>query len=57
MAKAPWLTIVGLGEDGPEGLPPASQEALARAEIVFGAARHIKLLPDLSAETVVWPVP
>jgi precorrin-6Y C5,15-methyltransferase (decarboxylating) len=57
MAENPWLTIVGLGEDGPDGLPPASRAALDAAEVVMGAARHLALLPDLTAETVVWPVP
>ena len=57
MAEAPWLTIVGLGEDGPDGLPPASRDALARAEVVMGAARHLSLLRDLGAERVEWPVP
>ncbi|MGR3713694.1 MAG: precorrin-6y C5,15-methyltransferase (decarboxylating) subunit CbiE [Shimia sp.] len=52
-----WLTIVGLGEDGPDGLPPASRKALEEAEVVMGAARHLALLPDLKAETVTWPVP
>ena len=54
---APWLVIVGLGEVGPDGLSPASREALAGAEVVMGAARHLALLPDLAARTVVWPVP
>jgi precorrin-6Y C5,15-methyltransferase (decarboxylating) len=57
MAENPWLTIVGLGEDGPDGLPPASRAALDAAEVVMGAARHLALLPDLTAETVIWPVP
>ncbi|MDO6485771.1 precorrin-6y C5,15-methyltransferase (decarboxylating) subunit CbiE [Shimia thalassica] len=57
MSETPWLTIVGLGEDGPDGLSPASRQALAEAEIVMGAERHLSLLPDLTAETVVWPVP
>jgi precorrin-6Y C5,15-methyltransferase (decarboxylating) len=58
MSEAPpWLTILGLGEDGPEGLPPASHAALAAAEVVTGAARHLALLPDLAAETIEWPVP
>ncbi|MEL6643572.1 MAG: precorrin-6y C5,15-methyltransferase (decarboxylating) subunit CbiE [Pseudomonadota bacterium] len=57
MAEDPWLTIVGLGEDGPQGLSPASQSAIDQAEVVFGAARHIALLGDVSAETQVWPVP
>ncbi len=53
----PWLVIVGLGEDGLDGLPPASQDALAAADVVMGAARHLALLPGLTAERVEWPVP
>ncbi|MDD9728399.1 bifunctional cobalt-precorrin-7 (C(5))-methyltransferase/cobalt-precorrin-6B (C(15))-methyltransferase [Mameliella sp. AT18] len=54
---APWLVIIGLGEDGPEGLSPASRAALERAEIVMGPPRHLALLPDMGAERVEWPVP
>lgn len=50
----PWLSIIGLGEDGPAGLPPASREALAGAEIVFGAPRHLALA---GVEGRAWPVP
>ena len=57
IGKTPWLTIVGLGEDGPDGLSRASREAIARAEIVIGAARHLSLLPNLEAEAITWPVP
>ena len=57
MAEGPWLTIIGLGEDGPAGLPPASVKALAAAEIIIGAVRHIDLLGPVDAETRVWPVP
>ena len=57
MSDAPWLTIIGLGEDGPEGLSPASRAALERAQIVMGPPRHLGLLPDLAAERVDWPVP
>lgn len=52
-----WLTIVGLGEDGPAGLSAASLDALAQAEIVTGPARHLALLPDLKADRLTWPVP
>lgn len=48
---------MGLGEDGPDGLPPASRKALERAEIVMGAARHLSLLPEVAAKAVEWPVP
>jgi len=53
----PWLTIVGLGEDGPDGLPPASRAALEEAEVVIGPPRHLALLPDLAAERIEWPQP
>ncbi|MCE8456591.1 cobalamin biosynthesis bifunctional protein CbiET, partial [Rhodovulum sulfidophilum] len=43
MSETPWLTIVGVGEDGPDGLPPASRRALEAAEIVMGPARHLAL--------------
>ncbi|MBN7787015.1 precorrin-6y C5,15-methyltransferase (decarboxylating) subunit CbiE [Ponticoccus gilvus] len=57
MGKAPWLTVIGLGEDGPEGLPPASRAALDGAEVVMGPERHLSLIPDSGAERIVWPVP
>lgn len=57
MEQAPWLTILGWGESGTEGLTPASRGALDRAEIVYGARRHLRLLPPLDAEVRQWPVP
>lgn len=56
-AAGPWLTIVGIGEDGPAGLSAASRDALDRADIVYGATRHLALLPELGERGVVWPVP
>jgi precorrin-6B C5,15-methyltransferase / cobalt-precorrin-6B C5,C15-methyltransferase len=57
MDNSPWLSIVGLGENGADGLCSASLKALERAEIVMGAARHLALLPEVTAEKVTWPVP
>ncbi|KAA8607822.1 precorrin-6Y methyltransferase [Salipiger aestuarii] len=57
MSDAPWLTIIGLGEDGPDGLGAASRAALERAEIVMGPARHLSLIPDSGARRIPWPVP
>ena len=58
MADAkPRLNIVGLGEDGPEGLSAASLAALQEAEVIMGAKRHLGLLPDVTAELIEWPVP
>lgn len=53
-----WLSIVGIGEDGADGLSPAARAAVAGAEIVFGGARHLALARDLiTGETRPWPSP
>lgn len=52
----PWLTIIGLGEDGPDGLSPASRAALAAAEVVFGGPRHLDLV-RAGDRGQPWPVP
>lgn len=52
----PWLTIIGLGEDGLAGLTDASRDALAGAEIVFGGPRHLALA-KVGARGRAWPVP
>ncbi len=57
MSDTPWLTVIGLGEDGPDGLCSASRDALSEAEFVMGAARHLSLLPELKAAQAAWPVP
>ncbi|OZA11012.1 MAG: cobalamin biosynthesis bifunctional protein CbiET [Rhodobacterales bacterium 17-64-5] len=52
----PWLTIIGIGEDGPAGLTPASREALLRAEMILGGPRHLDLV-GAGARGQAWPVP
>jgi precorrin-6Y C5,15-methyltransferase (decarboxylating) len=52
----PWLTIIGIGEDGRIGLSDASRKALAAAEVVFGGERHLQLA-DVGARGKAWPVP
>lgn len=54
----PWLTILGWGEHGTEGLLPASLQALAQAELIVGAQRHLAHLPStLKTPQQAWPVP
>jgi precorrin-6B C5,15-methyltransferase / cobalt-precorrin-6B C5,C15-methyltransferase len=52
----PWLTIVGIGEDGLAGLSEASRKALATAETVFGGERHL-VLAGVGNRGRAWPVP
>lgn len=51
------MTIVGIGEDGVDGLSAAARAALDVAELVMGAARHLALVPGLRCEVAEWPVP
>jgi len=52
----PWLTIIGLGEDGPAGLGDASRAALSAADVIFGGPRHLALV-GAGARGRDWPVP
>ena len=55
---APWLTVVGIGEDGFKGLGESARRALAEAAQVFGSPRQLDLLPPtLNAEPKAWPSP
>lgn len=55
---APWLSIVGIGEDGADGLSAAARGVIGEAEIVFGGARHLALAGALVTGTArVWPSP
>jgi precorrin-6B C5,15-methyltransferase / cobalt-precorrin-6B C5,C15-methyltransferase len=56
--QARWLAIVGIGEDGAEGLSPAARALIANAQLVIGGKRHLALADGLpSAELMTWPSP
>ena len=57
MSDAPWLTIIGLGEDGPEGLSAASRSVLETASVIMGPPRHLALVTNSTAKMIEWPVP
>ena len=53
----PWLSIVGIGEDGLEGLSAAARLLVQRAELLVGGERHLALVPDEGRERLLWPKP
>lgn len=60
MADVPpagWLTIIGIGEDGADGLSASARAALAGAERIMGSARHLALLGASTCPAIEWPVP
>lgn len=62
---APWLTIIGLGEDGVEGLTSSARRALDAAEIIMAPPRHLALVEavvtgggeERKPRMIAWPVP
>ena len=52
-----WLHIVGIGEDGLEGLLPATRAIVEAAEVIVGGDRHHQLAQSAGAERVSWPHP
>ncbi|ROO39458.1 precorrin-6y C5,15-methyltransferase (decarboxylating) subunit CbiE [Pseudomonas sp. 7SR1] len=54
----PWLTIVGIGEDGFKGLGRTARHALLQAPRIVGSARQLALLPAcIRSEREPWPSP
>ncbi len=53
----PWLAVVGIGEDGIAGLPPAARALVETAEVLVGGARHLGMVPDRGAERISWERP
>ena len=52
-----WLTIIGMGEDGHEGLSARAKLALQSADVIVGSERLLGFLPALKAERLEWPQP
>ena len=55
---SPWLTVVGIGEDGFKGLGRNARHALLRASRIIGGQRQLDLLPVcIRGERQLWPSP
>ncbi|UXM96216.1 precorrin-6y C5,15-methyltransferase (decarboxylating) subunit CbiE [Bartonella sp. HY329] len=53
-----WLKIIGIGENGVEGLSEAACLIISNAEHVFGGMRHLALLDKIIHGTAhIWPQP
>ncbi len=55
----PWLSIVGIGEDGWEGLSAEAKQLVSSAELLYGGVRHLTHVPpdESPAYRVPWPSP
>ena len=58
MKKKPWLTIIGIGDNGWESLTLEQQRKITQADMIFGGRRHLNFLPaDLRATLQAWSSP
>jgi len=57
-APEPWLSLIGIGEDGVDALSPVARRLIAAAHLVVGGERHLKLAGSLiKGRQLAWPRP
>ncbi len=52
-----WLHVIGIGEDGLDGIGRAARAALDQAEVLVGGERHLAMIPSDGRERLAWPSP
>ena len=52
-----WLTVLGIGADGPASLTPAARAMIENAEILVGGERHLALVANGGCEKIAWGTP
>ena len=52
-----WLSIVGIGEDGLDGVSPRGRMLIDGAQILVGGDRHLAMIPDDGRARLTWPSP
>jgi precorrin-6Y C5,15-methyltransferase (decarboxylating) len=50
----PWITIVGIGDDGLDGLVGPARQIIANAEVLIGGDRHQTMVADSQATRLTW---
>jgi precorrin-6B C5,15-methyltransferase / cobalt-precorrin-6B C5,C15-methyltransferase len=55
--SAPWLSVVGIGDDGLASLSAPARALVEAGEILVGSARHLAMVPGHSAQRVAWRTP
>ena len=54
---APWLSVIGITEEGAESLSPAARRLVDDAEVLIGGERHLAMFPDDGRERLAWTRP
>jgi len=50
----PWLTVIGIGDDGLAGLSPSARALVDGAELLVGGDRHQAMVSETSAMRLTW---
>jgi precorrin-6Y C5,15-methyltransferase (decarboxylating) len=53
----PWLSVIGIGYDGLDGLSPAARALIDNAELLVGGERHLAMVPGGKCERTTWASP
>lgn len=52
-----WLSVVGIGEEGLDGVSKAGRRLIDAADLLAGGERHLALIPDDGRDRLPWPAP
>lgn len=53
-----WLSVIGIGEDGLDGLSQIARTLIDKAAVIAGGDRHLQMLPSSDRrEKIVWSSP
>ena len=52
-----WLSVVGIGEDGLDGVSPRGRMLIDNADALVGGGRHLAMIPDDGRARLTWPTP
>ena len=52
-----WLSVVGIGEDGLDGVTPRGRLLIEKAKMVIGGDRHLSMISTDGKQSLTWPVP
>ena len=49
-----WITVIGIGDDGLDGLPKSHINLINEAEVLVGGKRHHDKVRNTNAEALDW---
>jgi len=50
----PWITVIGIGDDGLDGINAAARALIDGAELLVGGDRHQAMVAETEAERLTW---